>query len=231
MAGSVNSNASAAVRVRTNEREQASESARGGQQQVEVSQRGGGQNEAEVQDRGQRPVEQPAPRHAATQSYVDESVEQAVSQLPGSNARHMEQQRQQAQQVDRIRQQEQTSTPQQRISGLSAAEVSGMAAPMRQSDQAASAARNVPVLDASQVGSLDVMTSRKPVFSDNTLQVMRESDQQLRSLRAESRGGATPAVPSAAAVSNASGSTTRQLPRMRLPTQAPPASRSEGRIP
>ena len=216
MAGSVNSNASAAVRVRTNEREQASESARGGQQQVEVSQRGGGQNEAEVQDRGQRPVEQPAPRHAATQSYVDESVEQAVSQLPGSNARHMEQQRQQAQQVDRIRQQEQTSTPQQRISGLSAAEVSGMAAPMRQSDQAASAARNVPVLDASQVGSLDVMTSRKPVFSDNTLQVMRESDQQLRSLRAESRGRATPAVPSAAAVSNASGSTRENTEARRL---------------
>lgn len=208
MAGSVNSNASTTVRVRTNEREQASESTRG-QQPVEVTQRGGGQNEVEVQDRDQGTNEQYSPRRSDTQAYVDESVGQAVSQLPGGSSSRMEQQERQ--------QPQRQSMASREASGLgAAAEASGMAAPMRQSDQAASMSRGVPVIDASQVGSLDVMTSRRPRFSDNTLQAMQESDDQLRSLRTESRGKTTPAMPSSMAVSNASSSAREDVEARRL---------------
>lgn len=173
----VNSNAVSVTRVRQGGEQAA---APRHMQQVEVEERQGGQNEIGVEQRGgdegyvprhasqgftpQQEVEQPVQQ----QPIVDTLASQAVSQLPGRQAEPTTQQR------------TRPETEASRMSGMAEASHPVMQqAPMQQAPQA-----RIPVLDVSQIGNLDVMSSRKPAFSNEALAAMKANSNELRNASA-----------------------------------------------
>ena len=173
------------VRVETRDANQRVDTGRSSEQAVQVRERGGGgQQPVEVQQRTE--VREAPVQRQQYQQASPSYVEQAAARDMGSMARTQPQ----AQTQQRVQEQ-----PAMRNIRQATAD-SGMAA-------ATQAARGIPVIDASQVAGMPVMSSRTPTYDEATRmgihEALAESGADLISARMGSRGAATPAVPSAQA--------------------------------